>query len=142
MEKIPKEETMRRLNKWHADGMIELYDVRKGDVIVVHTEPATYLFTVFNPQTQLVDVASFQDPDFFETQRCIFFGCVWEDQEIESWAKASMKINGCLLKDCYLVLSFNGRATVFPRIYEVEIDGVPFFKTTGAPHLLERLVKP
>ncbi|MDP2598998.1 MAG: hypothetical protein Q8P49_04155 [Candidatus Liptonbacteria bacterium] len=137
-KKISRHEFDRRMEKKEADGEIVLRDLKRGEVIRVLTEPTTYVFEVVDPGGQLVEVTSLHDPDFFETRVCLFCGSIWDNVEIGCWSQAPMKVFGCLLRDCYPVVCLGGRFLVLPKIYEVEIGGRPFFKTTGAPdNLLE-----
>lgn len=142
MSKISQTEFDRRVNKYESEGIVWLSDARIGDVIEVFTEPAVYRLTVIDPASLCVEITSLHDPDFFEGRFCLFCGSVWDDVEIENWnKKAPMRVSGCFLKDCHPVIDLEGRLRVLPKMYEVMMGGMPFFKTTGTPELLDGCIE-
>lgn len=130
MKKRDVEEIHRRIEQAELEGGICVADCRKGEVIKIHTEPVVYELVVVDPSFLMVEVTSVRDPDFTDTRVCRFMGCIWDNMKIVRWEDAPMGIFGFLLRNCYPVISLQGRLLVLPKIYQVELGGMPFFKNT------------
>ena len=116
--KITQTELNRRIDGRLRDGQIGIREARRGEIILIHTEPAIYEIEVVSPACMLVNITSMQDPTFERRKPCRFLGSIWDNvQDITCWEEAPMGVYGTILNNCYLVVELLGRTLVLPKIY-------------------------
>jgi len=129
MKKISAKELSRRLEKLDREGSVGISDCRLGERIRVHTDPAIYDITVVRPGMFAVTVQSPHDPDFAKPKRCQLLGATWEDEPFAYWGAIPMKLVGCIARDCYLLIYVDREYIFLPKVRQLELGGLKFFKT-------------
>ncbi|MEK9179788.1 MAG: hypothetical protein AAB897_00010 [Patescibacteria group bacterium] len=121
-------DTLYRVNqKLDSEGRFGIADACPGERVKVHTEPSIYDFKVFDPKQLLVTIKSPHDPDFRDEWVCRFLGSV-PNSEIDDWRMAPVKMVGCFLRDWHPVVIHHGNILVLPKVYQIEIRGLPFWR--------------
>ncbi len=128
-EKISAREMHRRLQKLEEEGTFSLSDKAVGEIVTIHTDPATYKLEVVSPRFGHVRITSLQDLDFEKPLLCNFLGSSWDGELIANWKKpgASLIIEKRFARDCYPHFEFYRGQFPLPAVRQIETNGKSFF---------------
>lgn len=127
--KISAREMARRLQKLEEEGTFSLSDRAVGEIVTIHTDPATYKLEIVTPGFSHVRITSLQDLEFEKPLLCNFLGSSWDDVSISNWKRpdASMIIEKHFARDCYPQFKFFADRFRLPAVRQIEVNGKPFF---------------